>query len=373
MVSMRKLFIFLLFLVVVITPEAVGQITDDTNFSIYYSSPRKYSIADIEISGIRYLDQTVLIQLSGLSVGQVIEVPGETITNAIKKLWQQGLFSDVKITASKVEGDNIWLEIYLQERPRLADVNFFGVSKSEQDDITEKVLLLKGSQITDNQVNNAERTIKNIFLAKGFLNTDVNIVQRDDTTQNNSVILDIYVDKKEKVKVNEVIIHGNEAIKDVVLERAMKKTNAKKLRNFFRTKKFLDEEYTNDKINLVNKYNEKGYRDAMIVEDTIYQVEVGKKNKPRVNVELWIDEGDKYYFGDIRWVGNTVYPADYLNNYLGIEKGDVFNQSILEKRLFDNDEGLNNLYLDRGYLFFDLQPIEVNIQNDTINYEMRVR
>jgi outer membrane protein insertion porin family len=370
---MRKLIISLLFLIVVVTPAAFGQIDDDTNFSVYYSSPRKYTIADIQISGIRYLDQTVLIQLSGLSVGQTIEVPGEEITNAIKKLWQQGLFSDVKITASKIDGDDIWLDIYLQERPRLSDVNFYGISKSEQDDITEKVLLLKGSQITDNQVNNAERTIKNIFLAKGFLNTDVNIVQRDDTTQNNSIILDIYVDKKEKVKVNEIIIHGNEAIKDVVLERAMKKTNARKLRNFFRTKKYLKEEYEKDKVNLIAKYNEEGYRDAIIEDDTVYQVEVGKKNKPRVNIELWIDEGDKYYFGDIRWVGNTVYPSEYLNNYLGIQKGDVFNQSILEKRLFDNDEGLNNLYLNEGYLFFDLQPIEVNVENDTINYEMRIR
>ena len=370
---MRKLLISLLFITIAFTPAAIGQISDDMNFSIYYSSPKKYTIADIEISGIRYLDQTVLVQLSGLSVGQIIEVPGESITNAIKKLWQQGLFSDVKITASKIEGDDIWLEIYLQERPRLSDVNFFGVSKSEQDDITEKVLLLRGSQITDNQVNNAERTIKNIFLAKGFLNTDVNIVQRDDTTQSNSIILDIYVDKQEKVKVNDIVIHGNEEIQDRVLERAMKKTNARKLLNFFRTKKFLEEEYENDKVNLVTKYNEKGFRDAMIVDDTLYQVEVGKKNKPRVNIELWVDEGDKYYFGDIRWVGNTVYPSDYLNTYLGIEKGDVFNHSILEKRLFDNDEGLNNLYLDKGYLFFDLQPIEANIENDTIDYEMRIR
>jgi len=350
-----------------------GQITDEEYFSIYYSSPKKYTIADIQISGIRYLDQTVLIQLSGLSVGQIIEVPGETITRAIKNLWQQGLFSDVKITAQKVVGDDIWLDIYLQERPRLSSVNFFGANKSEQDDINEKVLLLKGSQITDNQINNAERTIKNIFLAKGFLNTDVNIVQRDDTTQTNSVILDIYVDKKEKVKVNDVIIHGNEAIKESLLERAMKKTNARKLRNLLKTKKFLNEEFEKDKIKLIEKYNEKGYRDAIILEDTVYQVEVGKKKKSRVNVEVWLEEGDKYYFGDVKWVGNTVYPADYLTNYLGIEKGDVFNQSILDKRLFDNDEGLNNLYLDNGYLFFDLEPIEVNIENDTIDYEMRIR
>lgn len=369
---MRKL-LLCLFLITGILAPAIAQIPDDSNFSIYYSSPGKYTIADIEVSGIRFLDKTVLIQLSGLQVGTTIEVPGEAITNAIKKLWQNGLFSDVRITASKIVDDDIWLDIYLQERPRLSEANFFGVSKSEKDDITEKVLLLKGSQVTDNQVNNAERTIKNIFLAKGFLNTTVNIVQRDDTAQNNSIILDIYVDKKEKVKVNDVVIHGNEAISETVLERAMKKTNAKKLRNFFRTKKFLEEEYQNDKAKLIEKYNEKGYRDAIIVEDTIYQVETGRKGKPRVNVEIRVDEGDKYYFGDIRWVGNTVYPSEFLNNYLGIERGDVFNQSILDKRLTDNDVGLNNLYLDKGYLFFDLIPVEVNVDSDTINYEMRIR
>jgi outer membrane protein insertion porin family len=373
MVRIRKHIIFLLFFIVIFLQGAFAQIEEGTNFSIYYSSPRKYTIADIQISGIRYLDKSVLVQLSGLKTGQEIEVPGEAITNAIKKLWQQGLFSDVQINATKIIDDQIWLDIFLQERPRLSDVNFYGVNKSEKDDITEKVLLLKGSQITDNQIINAERSIKNIFLAKGFLNTEVNIVQRDDTTINNSVVLDIHVDKKEKVKVNDVIIHGNKKIKDNVLERAMKKTNAKELKNFFRTKKFLQEEYEKDKVNLINKYNEKGFRDAMIIDDTIYQVEVGKKNKPRVNVEIWIDEGDKYYFGDIKWVGNTVYPSEQLSNYLGIEKGDVFNQSLLEKQLFDNEEGLNNLYLNDGYLFFDLQPIEINIENDTINYEMRIR
>ena len=353
-------------------PPLLAQETDSTNFSIYYSSAQEYTIADIQVSGIRYLDKSVLIQLSGLAVGQEIAVPGDEITQAIKKLWQQGLFSDVKITATKVVGNDIWIDIYLQERPRLSDVNFYGVSKSEKDDITEKVLLLRGSQITDHQVNSAERTIMGIFHGKGFLNTEVNIVQRDDTTQNNSIILDIYVDKKEKVKVNDIDIHNNEALSDMVLERAMKKTNEKSLRNFFRTKKFLEEEYENDKGNLIDKYNEKGYRDAVIVNDSISQVQVGRKQKTRVNIDIDVEEGDKYYFGDIRWVGNTVYPSDYLSARLGINRGDVFNQKILDKRLFDNDEGLNNVYLDQGYLFFNLEPVEVNINNDTIDYEMRI-
>lgn len=360
----------LFFLVTV--PSLFAQEVDSTNFSIYYSSAKEYTIADIQVTGIRYLDKNVLVQLSGLTVGEEIMVPGDDITQAIKKLWQQGLFSDVKITATKVVQDKIWLDIYLQERPRLSDVNFFGVSKSEKDDITEKVLLLKGSQITDHQVNSTERTIMNLFHGKGFLNTEVNIVQRDDSTQNNSIILDIYVDKKEKVKVNDIEIHNNEAISDVKLEKAMKKTNEKSIRNFFKTKKFLQEEYDKDKISLVDKYNEKGYRDAVIVSDSVSQVQVGRKDKTRVNIDIDVEEGDKYYFGDIKWVGNTVYPSDYLSLRLGINKGDVFNQKILDKRLFDNDEGLNNVYLDQGYLFFNLEPVEVNINNDTIDYEMRI-
>ncbi|HSH19403.1 MAG TPA: POTRA domain-containing protein, partial [Draconibacterium sp.] len=369
---MQKSIILFFLFVSVWFPRAFSQENDSTNFSIYYSSPAKYTIADVQISGIKYLDKSVLVQLSGLHVGNEIEVPGEAVTNAIKKLWQQGLFSDVKISATKIIKDKIWFDIYLQERPRLADVNFMGVSKSEKDDITEKVLLLKGSQLTDNQVINAERIIKNIFLEKGFLNTEVNIVQRDDTTQNNSLILDIYVDKKTKVKVNDIFITGNKEISYITLERAMKKTNTKSLRNTFKTKKFLQEEFRKDKKLLVDKYNEKGYRDAIIVRDSIYQVQVGKKDKPRVNIDIELEEGNKYYFGDIRWVGNTIYPSDYLSNVLGIKKGDVFNQKILDKRLFDNDEGLNNLYLDKGYLFFNLEPIEVNINNDSIDYEMRI-
>jgi len=372
MIRMRKSILFVLFFIIAMVPGVFSQVQDSTNFSIYYSSPKKYTIADVQVSGIKYLDKTVLIQLSGLKVGDEIEVPGEMVTTAIKKLWQQGLFSDVKITATKIVRDRIWFDIYLQERPRLSDVNFIGVSKSEKDDITEKVLLLKGSQITDHQVNNAERTIKGIFHEKGFLNTEVNIVQRDDSTQNNSLILDIYVDKKEKVKVNEIFITGNKEIKSITLERAMKKTNAKKLRNFFKTKKFLQEEYKKDKGLLIDKYNEKGYRDAMIIHDSVYQVPIGRKQKPRVNIDLELEEGRKYYFGDIRWVGNTIYPSDALNSALGIKKGDVFNQKILDKRLFDNEEGLNNLYLNQGYLFFNLDPVEVKINNDSIDYEMRI-
>jgi outer membrane protein insertion porin family len=344
-----------------------AQEDEGTNFSINYSNAQKYTIVGIEVLGIRYLDTEVLIQISGLSVGDEISVPGEEISDAIKKLWRHQMFSDVKIEAAKIVDDKIWLNIYLQERPRLADVNFFGVSKSEKDDITKKVLLLKGSQVTDNQLNNAERIIKNIFHEKGFLNTEVNIVQRDDTVQANSVILDIHVDKKEKITVDEIKFHGIGNLSVSALDRAMKKTNARKLKNFFRTKKFLEEKYIEDKANIISKYNEKGYRDATIVADTVTPLPNG-----RVKLDIYLDEGNKYYFGDVKWIGNTVYPSEYLIAVSGIKKGDVFDQKKLDKRLTADDDAVSNLYLNHGYLFFNLDPVETRVQNDTIDFEMRI-
>ncbi len=340
---------------------------DSTYFSIYYSSPKEYVIAGLDVQGIKYLDTQVLLQISGLNVGDKIMVPGEAITNSIKKLWGHGLFSDVKIVAEKISGDKIWLKIILQERPRLAEVNFRGVTKSEKDDITKKVLLLKGSQVTDDQVTSAKKAIKNIFLDKGFLNTDVTIIQRDDSTQNNSVILDIIVDKKEKVKISKIVFHGNKNLKSSVLESAMKKTKAKKIRNFFSSKKFLAEKYADDKNNVIKKYNEKGYRDATILKDSIT-----KLANNRVKIDIWVQEGDKYYFRNIKWVGNTVYPSEYLSAVLGIKKGEVFDQKLLDKRTKDDEDAVSNVYLDHGYLFFNLTPIETRVVGDSIDFEMRI-
>ena len=351
-----------------ISAKVFSQEADSTNFSIDYSIPKEYIIANMEVQGIRYLDTQVLLQISGLNIGDKIAVPGEAITNSIKKLWNHGLFSDVKITADKIIGDSIWLRVNLQERPRLAEVNFSGVSKSEKDDITEKVLLLKGSQVTDNQVITASKAIKNIFLEKGFLNTEVNIIQRDDTTQSNSVILDINVDKKEKVKISEIVYHGNENLKPMVLDRSMKKTKSKKLMNFFSSKKFLNEKYEEDKLNLIKKYNEKGYRDATIVKDSISKLE-----DDRVRLDIWIDEGQKYYFRDIKWVGNTVYPSEFLTARLGIKKGDIFDQKLLDKRTTDDEDAVSSDYLDNGYLFFNLTPMETRVEGDSIDLEMRIQ
>lgn len=364
---MQKIKLFIVLLLISVKVFSQEADSDSTNFSIYYSSPKEYVIKGLDVQGIRYLDTQVLLQISGLNIGDKIAVPGDAITNSIKKLWNHGLFSDVKITAVKISGDNIWLKIDLQERPRLAEVNFTGVSKSEKDDITKKVLLLKGSQVTDNQVISAKKAIKGIFLEKGFLNTDVNIIQRDDTTQTNSVILDINVDKKEKVKVSEIVYHGNSNLKPGILDHSMKKTKAKKIKNFFSSKKFLTEKYNEDKINLIKKYNEKGYRDATILKDSIT-----KLDNDRVRLDIYVEEGNKYFFRNIKWVGNTVYQGEFLNSILGIKKGDVFDQKLLDKRTKDDEDAVSSVYLDHGYLFFNLAPIETRIESDSIDLEMRI-
>jgi len=348
---------------------AWSQLPDSTNFSIYYSSPREYTVGGIEIIGIRYLDKEMLKEYSGIKVGDELKIPGETITNAIKKYWRQGLFSDVKINATKIVDDKIYLEIFLRERPRLSKVNYHGVKKSEMEDIKEKVLLLEGGQIVDAHLVNAERLIKGIYHEKGFLNTEVKIIQRDDKEKENSVILDIYVDKKEKVRIKEIEFVGIGKVPLRKLERAMKKTKAKKIQNFFHSKKYLEDKYAEDKVNLINKYNELGYRDAIIIKDSV----VKNSDDKTVNIKLWIEEGNQYHIKNIRWLGNTIYPGQYLDAVLGIKKGDVYNQKQLDKRLSSDQDAVSNLYLDNGYLFFQVMPIETNIENDSIELEMRIQ
>jgi outer membrane protein insertion porin family len=364
---MAKKFSLTAFLVLILF-NLWSQTPDSTNFSIYYSSPREYIIGGIDIVGIRYLDTDMLKEYSGVKVGDAITVPGDQITQIIKKFWKQGLFSDVKVNASKIVDDKIYLEIYLQERPRLSKVVYSGVKKSELEDLKEKVLLLEGGQVVDAQLISAERIITGYFKEKGFLNTEVHIVQKDDPEKENSVILDINVDKKEKVKISELVFHGVSNVKVSLLERVMKKTNDKKFKNFLRTKKFQEDLYDKDKISVIEKYNELGYRDAIITRDTIIKNETDNT----VKVELWIEEGDKYYIRNFKWVGNTIYPSPYLDNYLGINKGSVYNQKQLDKRLSSDPDALSNLYLDNGYLFFSVNPVETYIQNDSIDLEMRM-
>ena len=343
-------------------------VADSTNFSVFYDSPKHYTLSGLEISGIKFLDTEVLKGLSGLTIGDEITIPGDQITSALKKYWKQGLFSDVKISATKIVGDKIWLNVFLQERPRLSAKNYHGVSKSEKEDIEKQVMMLIGGQVTDNLVNTAQRQILSFYQGKGFYNTDVNIVQRDDTTKQNQIALEIYVNKKTKVKITSIEFVGHKALANYELEKSMKKTKQKKIYNFFSSKKFLQDKYEEDKINLIKKYNEKGYRDAIIVSDSI----IKDTTNNTVRLKYWIDEGSRYYFRNLRWVGNTVLTDVQLSRVLGIKKGDIFDQKLLDKRLTEDDDAVSNEYLNTGYLFFNLNPVEVKVENDSIDYEMRI-
>jgi outer membrane protein insertion porin family len=339
---------------------------------IYYSYPRELKIADIAVEGegIDNYDDYVLIGLSGLSVGQIIRVPGSETSEAVKRFWRHGLFSDVKIIADKIEGNEIWLRIVLSPRPRISKINYNGMKKSEIEELEPRLNMIVGNQITPNIIDRAEILIKKHYDGKGYKNADVNVLQRDDPESEDQVIIDINVDKQDKVKVNQLIIEGNEAFSDGKVKWTMKKTNEKnKLINFFRTKKFVDAEYLNDKIALIEKYNEYGYRDAVIVEDTVYRFDDNT-----VNVYLKVDEGRQYFIRDISWVGNTLYSSEELNMRLQIEKGDVYNQKRLNERLHQspNEDAITDLYMDRGYLFFQAIPVEVSVAEDSIDLEIRL-
>ena len=344
--------------------------SDTTNLPIieYTNSAPKYEIAEIKVSGAANYEDFVLVGFSGLAVGDIINIPGDAITKAVKRFWKQGLFSDVKILATKLTDNKVWLNIALTERPRISEINYVGLKKSEIDDLELKVGLTKGNQITPNISDRAKKIIEKHMEEKGFLNVAVNVLQKNDTKKPGHVIVDVIVDKKLKTKINELIYTGNTALTHVQVNKAMKKTNDKNWRNFFRTKKFVKEEYEKDKIALIEKYNEIGYRDAYIVSDSVV-----KFDDKTVNVYIKVDEGKKYYFRNIKWVGNTIYPYDYLNTILGIKKGDIYNHKHLMARLeTDENDAVSKLYKDRGYLFFQVEPVEVQFANDSIDFEMRM-
>lgn len=343
----------------------------------YSLSPKQYKIEDIKVTGVKtYYDDFVLIGFSGLSVGDMITVPGEEITAAVNRFWKHGLFSDVKILASKIQDDKVWLEIKLKQRPRISEVNYNGIKKGEREDLEAKLNLKKGFQITPNLIDRAKIVIQKFFDGKGFKNVDVQIVQKDDVSKEGEVIVDINIDKNEKTKINQIIFTGNSMLRDADLKKAMKKTNEKfawkrwktSIKEMFSTKKFVTEEYEKDKKNIIDKYNELGYRDAVLLADSVIN-----HDEKTVDVYLSISEGQKYYLKDINFVGNTQYPTDQLMAILGMKPGEVYNQKKLNERLTTDDDAVSNIYYNNGYLFFGADPVEVEVENDSIALEIRIQ
>ena len=340
----------------------------------YSGTPKTYKLAGLTVTGIEGYEDYVLTGISGLTVGQELEVPGTAITDAVKRYWKHGLFSDVSISADSIVGDNIYLKIHLAPRPRISTINYNGLKKTEREDMEKKLGLLKGGQITPNMIDRAKILAKKYFEDKGYKNAEVFIRQRDDVAAKNQVILDIDVDKKEKLKVRSIIIDGDnqlgeKKIKGTLFSKgAFAKTHeAGKLANILKSKKFTPERWAEDKKNLITMYNEYGYRDAMIVKDSVWNVD-----PKHVDIYVKVDEGKKYYIRNIKWVGNTVYSTDYLSRLLDMKKGDVYNQTYLNKRLSQDEDAVGNAYWNNGYLFYNLQPTEVNIVGDSIDLEMRI-
>ena len=340
----------------------------------YAGSPRDVVIGGINVSGMSGYEDYMLTGISGLTVGQHIELPGTAITEAVKRYWKHGLFSEVQIAADSLVGDKVYLHISLKARPRVSQINYIGLKKSERQDMEQKLGILKGGQITPNMIDRAKILGKKYFEDKGFKNADIEIQQRDDVASKNEVILDVIIDKKEKMRVRNIVIEGNEKPSNLRIKGGLfrkgafaKTHEAGKLATFLKSKKFTPERWKADKQKLIEKYNELGYRDATILGDSVWNVD-----PKHVNVWIKVEEGQKYYVRNVQWVGNTVYNSDLLSHYLSLHKGSVYNQKLMDKRLSTDDDAVSNLYYNNGYVFSHIDPVEVNVVGDSIDLEMRI-
>lgn len=357
---MRSFFIGVLILL------GASAIAQDLEDFFDYGKPREYEIADIQVTGVEFLQPRLLVNISGLKSGGKITIPGDDITNVVEKFWSQKLFSDVRISASKIEGNKVWIEIYLKEKPRLSTVQIEGVRKSDKEDIAEKINIRRGSDLSPNVLNNIQHIITNYYKEKGFLNTAVEFTQIADTAYDNRVILKVDINKNNKVKIKEIEFVGNNVFDNKRLRRVLKKTKQIDL-NIFKGSKLIAEDYKEDKKKLRDFYSENGYRDFKLISDSIFNL-----SDDRIKLVLNIYEGNQYYFGDIQWVGNTKYETELLKKVLGISKGDVYDQTLLTSRLSTDEDAVTSLYMDDGYLFFSVDPVEKSVQSDTINLQMQI-
>jgi outer membrane protein insertion porin family len=334
-----------------------------------FKSAKKYRLAAINVDGVSYTDKSVIVLLSGLTAGDEITVPGDKITDAIKALWKQWIFEDIQIIQDKIIGNDIFLTIKVVERPRLSKFSFKGdVKKGEADDIRNKIRLLKERVVTDYMLGTIKNTVTDYYVEKGYYFNKVEITQVKDTTAKAPhTIVTIKVQKNKKVKIQDVNIHGNTILSDGKLRRKLEDSKRKRWWNPFNSGKYLEENLKKDLPAIVEKYNAKGYRDARITKDTVYFV-----SNRRVVIDITIEEGHKYYFGTFKWFGNSKYRSGQLDTILNIHEGDTYDQSKLEQRLMMNPNGfdISSLYLDDGYLFFQVNPQESNIHNDTIDFDI---
>jgi outer membrane protein insertion porin family len=331
--------------------------------------PETYILAGLEVDGAEFSDANTVIAISGLEIGQGLSIPGMQISDAIKRLWGEDLYSDIVIEADRIEGNTVFLTISVTERPRISQFSFEGINKSQADDLREKINFIRGTILTESKRQTAQRIIRNFYVEKGFYNTEVQIVEAPDKVIKNGVEVTINVLKGKRVRVEEIRVVGNELFTDGKVRRKLKKFHQKTWWRFWARSKYVPKTYEDAKTALLQSYNDEGYRDATIEQDTVYAVD-----EKHVMVEIRIEEGEQYYHGNIVWAGNIKYNSELLTAVLGVNKGDTYNRTRLDSRLFGDPNGsdVSSLYLDNGYLFFNVDPVEVAVRGDTIDLEMRI-
>lgn len=365
----NKLLFFLIISSLFTVSTLAQQVLTGDQIVIDYNNPREYEIGGISVSGTEYIEDNVVIMVTRLNVGQTITVPGDDISNAINNLWRQDLFRDVSIAVTSIQDNIIFLDIELKERPRLTRYEFIGARRSDADNLRDKLNLTRGDVVTESLLFRAESAIKDYYIEKGFLRPRVDIRQLEDTTRVNSMILEFDIDRGNRTRISNINIYGNEVLSDRQIKRILKNTRERSLRFIFSSSRLVEDDFEEDKIMLLDRYNELGKRDATILRDSVYFVD-----DDRIEIDIHIYEGPTYFFRNISWVGNTVYPEETLNEVLDIRPGDVYNHNKLETNLFMNMEqgDVSSLYMDIGYLFFNLDPVETAVVNDSIDLEIRI-
>ncbi|MBO6044722.1 MAG: hypothetical protein J6P69_02580, partial [Bacteroidales bacterium] len=368
---MRYIKIASLLLMLLAPFVARGQERED--IVVDYNNPRQYVVAGISVDGNTYYSDQQIISASGLQTGYSVTVPGDDISQVVNRLWLQRYFEDVSVSIDSLSAarDSAWLKITILERPRMSRWTFTGVKSGEKKDLEERLSFRRGGEFSEYVSKTSSDIIKRFYAEKGFINTVVTPEVVRDSMVRGAIRVNFNVDRGERIRIKEINFIGNDDVKEYKIAKEMKKTKSAKLYNFFHSKKFNGKEYENDKKAAINAFNEAGFRDARLVRDSIYYVDHN-----RLGIDLVFDQGDRYYFRDITWTGNSVYTTDNLNELLAINKGDVYDVVTMKKRLEggekESDYGVGKLYRDNGYLFFHVTPVELNIQNDSVDVEMRI-
>ncbi|MBR5905664.1 MAG: outer membrane protein assembly factor BamA [Bacteroidales bacterium] len=367
---MTKRYIVVLLMIL---SSCLATMAQESSIEVDYLHPKKYIVGGVSVEGNSYFSSQQIIQLTGMQKGMELTVPGDDVSGIVKRLWLQRYFEDVALVIDHLgeTPDSAYFKIVIKERPRVSRWSFSGIKSGDKKELQDRLNLRRGGEFSEYVEKTSSDIIKRYYAEKGFLNATVKAEVQKDTIVKNAIRVNFAIDRGDRVRIKDINFIGNEHVKDIKLAFAMKKTKSNKIYNFFSSKKFNEKEYINDKKLVLSAFNEAGYRDARLVRDSIYYIEPKK-----LGIDLVFEEGDKYYFGDITWTGNSVYPTEALNEVLKLKKGDVYDVVSMEKRLYgggkQNEYDISKLYRDNGYLFFNITPVETNIQNDSVDVELRI-